>query len=63
MERLPQSDMPMLVSAINFLLRDEEYDNLDEICFAFNEDRTQLETKLAKAGFAYDEKEKCFKAA
>ena len=50
MEHLPKNDMPMLVSAINFLLRDEEFDNLDEICDYFHED----------AGFHYSETLKKF---
>lgn len=32
MDHLPLNDIPMLVSTINFLLRDEEFDNLDQIC-------------------------------
>lgn len=47
----------MLVSAINFLLRDEEFDNLDQICYHFDVDRAELEARLATMGFAYDEKE------
>lgn len=43
MEHLPQNDMPMLASAINFLLRDEEFDNLDQICDYYHEDRAELE--------------------
>lgn len=43
----------MLVSAINFLLRDEEFDNLDQICYHFNVDRAELEKRLAAAGFQY----------
>lgn len=31
MDHLPLSDIPMLVSSINFLLRDEEFENLDQI--------------------------------
>lgn len=31
MDKLPMNDVPMLVSAINFLLRDHEFDTLDEI--------------------------------
>jgi hypothetical protein len=31
MDHLPLTDIPMLVSSINFLLRDEEFDNLDQI--------------------------------
>ena len=49
MEHLPQNDMPMLASAINFLLRDEEFDNLDQICDYYHEDRAELEKKLAAA--------------
>ena len=46
-------DTPMLVSAINFLLRDEEFDNLDQICYHFNVDREELEKRLAAGGFQY----------
>ena len=52
--------MPMLVSAINFLLRDEEFDSLDEICDYYHEDRVELERKLADAGFHYSETLKKF---
>lgn len=50
----------MLVSAINFLLRDMEFDTLDEICYAYNVDRKSLEDRLAKAGYAYSEENKRF---
>lgn len=53
MDKLPLNDIPMLVSAINFLLRDHEFETLDEICFHFNVDRKQLEERLAAAGFEY----------
>lgn len=53
MDYLPLHDTPMLVSAINFLLRDEEFDNLDQICYHFNVDREELEKRLAAAGFQY----------
>ena len=59
MDRLP-NDLPMLVSAINFLLRDKEFDNLDQICFAFSKDRIELEQRLAKAGYHYDAQDKRF---
>ena len=39
------NDVPMLVSAINFLLRDHEFDTLDEICNHFNVNRAALEAK------------------
>lgn len=59
MDHLPH-DIPMLVSSINFLLRDEIFDNLDQICYAFNEDRNALERRLAKAGYHYDERNRKF---
>ena len=60
MEHLPQNDMPMLASAINFLLRDEEFDNLDQICDYYHEDRAELEKKLAAPGFTYSEEQNRF---
>ena len=47
MDKLPMNDVPMLVSAINFLLRDHEFETLDETCHHFNVDRKQLEEKIA----------------
>ena len=44
----------MLVSSINFLLRDEEFDNLDQICYNFDVDRSYLDSILASAGYSYD---------
>lgn len=60
MDHLPH-DPAMLVSAINFLLRNEEFDNLNQICYCFDKDRRELEDYLAKAGFLYDEKAKRFR--
>lgn len=60
MDHLPKNDMPMLVSAINFLLRDEEFDNLDQICYYYNEDRAELEKRLSDAGYTYSESLKKF---
>ena len=50
MDKLPMNDVPMLVSAINFLLRDHEFETLDEICDHFNVNRAALETKMATHG-------------
>lgn len=47
MYHLPLNDIPMLVSTINFLLRDEEFDNLDQICNCFNVDRGEMDRLLA----------------
>ncbi len=58
MDQLPQHDIPMLVSTINFLLRDEVFENLEEICNHFNVNREELEKKLASQDFHYDETKK-----
>ncbi len=55
MEHLPMTDPAMLMSAINFLLRDEIYENLDQICEAFKVKREDVEKKLAEAGLEYNE--------
>ncbi len=55
MEHLPMTDPAMLMSAINFLLRDEIYENLDQICKAFNVKKEDIEKKLAEAGLEYNE--------
>ncbi len=60
METLPVHDIPMLVSAINFLLRDKLFDNLDEICEHYNLQRVELEQKMKDAGFEYSEELKKF---
>lgn len=46
--------------AINFLLRDEEFDNLDQICDYYHKDRKELEAKLAAAGFSFSEEQNRF---
>ena len=56
MDHLPLSDIPMLVSSINFLLRDEEFDNLDQICNCYGMERAEMDRLLAFQGYAYDEK-------
>lgn len=55
MDHLPLNDIPMLVSSINFLLRDEEFDNIDQICDCYGVAREELDRILATAGFAYSE--------
>lgn len=54
MEKLPTGDTAMLVSAINFLLRDKEFDNLDQICTHYHLDPKELTERLAKLGMQYD---------
>lgn len=45
----------MLVSSINFLLRDEEFENLDQICFCYGIERGEMDRILASEGYYYDE--------
>ncbi|MBO7070763.1 MAG: DUF4250 domain-containing protein [Bacteroidales bacterium] len=51
----------MLVSTINFLLRDEIFDNLDQICYCFNVEREEMDRLLASQGYAYQEQLNCVK--
>lgn len=61
MDHLPLSDIPMLVSSINFLLRDREFDNLDQICHCYGIEREEMDRLLASEGYAYREKYNCVK--
>lgn len=58
MDRLPNDPM-ILFSAVNMLLRDD-YTSLDALCDDMNVDRTELEQKLAAAGFEYNEAQNKF---
>ena len=51
----------MLVSTINFLLRDEIFENLDQICYCFNVEREEMDRLLASEGYAYQEQYNCVK--
>ena len=54
MDHLPQ-DPAMLVSAINMLLRDDEFDTLESLCYYFNRELDELKAYLLQHGFAYNE--------
>ena len=49
MDHLPLSDIPMLVSTINFLL------------YCFNVEREEMDRLLASQGYAYQEHLNCVK--
>ena len=51
MDRLPNDPM-MLMSVINMKLRDQ-YPSLDALCEDMDINRTELEERLAAAGFEY----------
>lgn len=60
MEYLPK-DPGMLVSAVNMLLRDEEFDSLESLCCYFDRDSEEIKKDLQEQGFVYDEKQKQFR--
>ncbi len=57
MQYLP-NDPAILVSSINMLLRDGEFDSLEQICYCFNRDVEQLKAYLLDHGFVYSEAQK-----
>ncbi len=57
MDHLP-NDPAILVSSINMLLRDEEFDSLEQLCYAFNRDPEEVKTYLAAYGYVYSESQR-----
>ena len=57
MEYLPK-DPAILVSSINMLLRDEEYDSFEQLCYAFGRDVKEITTYLKQHGYVYSESQK-----
>ena len=45
----------------NMLLRDEEFDTLEALCFAFSRDPKQIKDYLYKRGFVWSEQQKQFR--
>lgn len=60
MDHLPK-DPAILVSSVNMLLRDEEYDSLEQLCYCFNEDAEAVKTYLHGYGYVYSESQKQFR--
>ena len=60
MDYLPQ-DPAILVSSINMLLRDEEFDSLESLCYAFGREPQELKTYLMDNGFAWSEQQQQFR--
>ena len=57
MDFLP-TDPAILVSTINMLLRDEEIDSLEALCYAFNRDPKELKNYLLQHGYVYSIEQK-----
>lgn len=60
MEYLPK-DPAILVSSVNMLLRDEEFDTLESLCYAFNREPEEVKEYLLKYGFEWSENQKQFR--
>jgi len=56
MDCLPK-DPDILISAVNMLLRDEEFDSLESLCCYFNRDMEELKKQLAAHGYEYNEEQ------
>ncbi|MBQ7210045.1 MAG: DUF4250 domain-containing protein [Paludibacteraceae bacterium] len=61
MDHLPHNPA-ILVSSVNMLLRDEEFDTLEALCYNFNTEPQRLKNYLLKNGYRFDEEQLQFKA-
>ncbi len=60
MEYLPK-DPAILVSSVNMLLRDEEFDTLEALCYAFSRDPKEIKKYLLEKGFVWSNRQKQFR--
>ena len=60
MEYLPK-DPAIMVSSVNMLLRDEEFDTLESLCYAFSREPQEVKDYLADRGFVWSERQKQFR--
>ena len=60
MDNLPK-DPAILVSSVNMLLRDEEFDTLESLCYAFSREPKEIKDYLMKYGFVWSEPQKQFR--
>ena len=60
MDHLPKGPA-ILVSSVNMLLRDEEFDTLEALCYAFNREPNEIKDYLMKYGFVWSEQQKQFR--
>lgn len=60
MDYLPKNPA-ILVSSINMLLRDEEYESLESLCDNFNTNAEQIKSYLREAGYVYNEEQEQFR--
>ena len=60
MDYLPK-DPAILVSSVNMLLRDEEFDTLESLCYAFSREPKEIKDYLMRYGFVWSEHQKQFR--
>ena len=60
MDYLPKAPA-ILVSSVNMLLRDEEFDSLESLCYAFNREPKEIKDYLLENGFVWSEEQKQFR--
>ena len=60
MDYLPK-DPAILVSSVNMLLRDEEFDTLESLCYAFSREPLEIKDYLFGKGFVWSEHQKQFR--
>ena len=60
MEYLPK-DPAILVSSVNMLLRDEEFDSLESLCYAFDREPQEIKDYLVEKGYEWSEQQKHFR--
>jgi hypothetical protein len=48
----------MLVSSINMLLRDGEFESLEDLCAYFDREVEDVKAELLRNGYAYNEEQK-----
>ena len=60
MEYLPK-DPAILVSSVNMLLRDEEFDTLESLCYNFGAEPADIKDYLFGHGYVYSEEQRQFR--
>ncbi len=60
MDYLPH-DPAILVSSVNMLLRDGEFDSLESLCYAFSRNPAEVKDYLHANGFVYSERQRQFR--
>lgn len=53
----------MMVSSINMLLRDDEFDTLESLCNYFDKEPAQVRDYLQEHGYIYSEEQRQFRPA